>query len=174
MLTAYSANGFDIWTQTELPGKWDNSNRVLKLQWGSKEYAEKYGLQTPAFTINFKEGVVSTGDRLYVSLCSGNEDAKDKNISFQIKLTDGAGRVSTMGVDDFGGVVNPIDTPIYKPVFLDIVGKSEPVLQTICIDTGRFDGIEGNIVSMEWIMDAVETSKNGQILYVDDLYVALK
>jgi len=171
MMTAYSAEGFDTWTQTELPGKWDNSNRVLKLQWGGREYAQKYGSQTPVFRIEFTEGIVSAGDKLYVSLCSGKEHAGEHNVSFQIKLTDSAGRISIMSVDDFGGVTDPIDVPIYKPLFLAITGKREPVLQTICIATERFDGLNGSILSMEWVMDTVETSNNGYILYVDDICI---
>jgi len=171
MLTSYSAVGFDMWTQTELPGKWPNSNRVLKLQWGGKEYAEKYGPQAPVFKIGFAPGIVSAGDNLYVSLCSGKVHAGAQDVSFLIKLTDSAGHTSTMSADDFGGVANPIEVPIFKPLFIDITGKSEPVLQMIRIATERFDGLNGDIVSMEWIMDTAEISKNGQVLYVDDIRV---
>ena len=170
-LAAYSAEGFDMWTQTELPGKGDNSNRVLQLRWGGADYAEQYGPQTPVFKIEFAEGLVSAGDRLYVSLCSGKEDAGEPGVSFQIRLTDSAGHSATMSVNAFGGVVDPIAAPVYKPPLLAVIGKCEPVLQMICIATDRFDGLYGNIVSMEWIMDAAEAGKDGQILYADDLRV---
>jgi dienelactone hydrolase len=170
-LATYSAVGFDTWTQTELPGKMKNSNRVLQLQWGNKEYAEKYGPQTPVFTIEFAEGLVSAGDKLYVSLCSGKENVDGQDVSFQIRLTDSARHISIMSIDDFGGVTDPIDALIYKPLFLAATGKREPVLQMICIATEQFDGLKGSIASMDWIMDTVETSKNGQILYVDDIRV---
>ena len=171
MLNTYFAEGFDTWTQTELPGKWDNSNRVLKLQWGNKEYTEKHGPRRPIFKVEFADGIVSAGDKLYVSLCSGNENIDGQAVSFQIRLTDSAGHISIMSVDDFGGVTDPIYVPIYKPLFLAVTGKREPVLQMICIDTERFDGQSGNIVSMEWLMDTVQTSKTGQVLYVDDICV---
>jgi len=170
-LAGYSASGFDTWTQTELPGKFYNSNRVLLLKWGSEEYAEKYGPQTPVFKTEFAEGAVSVGDRLYVSLCSGNDNSNEPDVSFQIRLTDSTGRTSAMSINDFGGVVNPIDARIYKPLFLEIVGVREPVLQMVCIPTERFDGLSGSITSMEWIMDSVENSKAGQTLYADDLRV---
>ena len=170
-LAAYSADGFDVWTQTELPGKQANSNRALLLRWGSEEYFEKYGPQAPVFRIDFVESAVSMGDRLYISLCSGNENAGEPNVTFQIRLTDSAGRSSMMSVDDFGGVVDPVDTPIYKPLYLAVIGAREPVLQMVCIPTERFEGLGGSIASMEWIMDPAEVSKSGQTLYADDLRV---
>ena len=170
-LVAYSADGFDIWTQTEFPGKQVNSNRVLLLQWGSEEYIEKYGSQAPVFRMDFAENAVSAGDRLYVSLCSGKEQTGEPGVSFQIRLTDSAGRSALMSIDDFGGVVDPVETPIYKPLYLDVIGKREPVLQMVCIPTERFEGLSGSIASMEWIMDTEEPSKAGQILYADDLRV---
>lgn len=170
-MITYSGQGFDNWTQTELPGKGKNSNRVLLLQWGSKEYTEKYGAQTPVFKIEFAEGVVTMADRLYISLCSQKESLNEPNVSFQIKLTDSTGRASTISINDFGGVANPIDTPIGKPFFSLLFGEREPVLQMICIPTEQFEGLHGSIVSMEWIMDTVETNIDGQTLYADDLRV---
>jgi hypothetical protein len=172
-MVSYSCEGFDVWTQTELPGKIDNSNRVLLLKWGSKEYAKKYGAQAPKFTAEFAEGAVFVGDKLYISLCSGKESAKEPDVSFQIKLTDGAGHASVLSVNDFGGVANPIDAHVYKPLFSAVVGAREPVMQMICIPTGRFEGLgEGeSIASMEWSMDASSGGKAGQTLYVDDLRV---
>ena len=169
--TVYSAEGFDSWTQTGLPGKWDNSNRVLQLQWGSKEYTKRYGAQNPVFSVGFADGLVSACDRLYISLCSGKQSSAEQNTSFMIKLTDSSGHSATLSIDDFGGVTAPIDVPIYKPLFLEITGKNEPVLQTICIETERFSGLAGDIVSMEWIMNSAETSDDGHVLYVDDLLV---
>ena len=72
---------------------------------------------------------ILTGDRIYMSLSSRNENANDSNISFQIRLTDSDGRTSTMHINDFGGVVNPINTLIFTPLYLSIIGRSEPVLQ---------------------------------------------
>ena len=170
-LAAYSAQGFDKWTQKELPGKGNNSNRVLTLSWGSKEYTEKYGAQTPVFITEFAPDVVSAGDKLYISLCSGKKDADEPDVSFQIILADSFGHNSVMGIDDFGGVINPIDAPIGKPPFSLIFGEREPVLQMVCIPTDRFDGLQGDIVRMEWVFDVNEASKKGQTLYVDDLRV---
>jgi len=171
-LASYTSQGFDRWTHAELPGKWPNSNRVLLLHWGSKEYAEKYGVQTPIFKTEFANDIVSAGDKLYISLCSGKESANEPDVSFQIKLTDSAGHTSMMSVNDFGGVVNPIDAPVFKPLFSAIIGVREPVLQMICIPTERFEGLRGNIVSMEWIMDTAGISNAGLTLYADDLRVA--
>jgi hypothetical protein len=170
-LATYSAQGFDAWTQTELPGKLSNSNRVLMLQWGSTEYAEKKNALTPIYKTEFVKGAVSVGDKLYVSLCSGKEKANEPDVSFRINLTDSYGHVSIMSVNDFGGVVNPVNAPIFKPLFSFVLGVREPVLQMICIPTAQFDGLSENIVSMEWIMDVGEISKTGQTLYVDDLQV---
>ena len=170
-LAQYSSQGFDTWTQAGLPGKIDNSNRVLTLKWGSEEYTEKYGSQTPTFKIGFMAGTVSVGDRLYISLCSGKENADEPDVSFEIKLTDSAGNTSIMSINDFGGVINPIEAPVFKPLISAIVGVCEPVLQMVCIPTERFEGLRGDIFSMEWIMDAGEAGKTGQVLYADDLRV---
>jgi hypothetical protein len=170
-LTTNSAEGFDTWTQIELPGKIDNSNRVLHLQWGGKEYSEQYGLKTPIYCVDFKEGIFSAGYKLYISLCSGRKKAGEPGVSFTIKLTDSSGHSAVMSVDDFGGVIDPVNVPIYKPLFLAVIGKHEPVLQTICIATERFGGLHGSILRMEWIMDTFDTSNNGQVMYVDDLSV---
>ena len=170
-LAAYSAHGFDKWTQKELPGKMDNSNRVLTLSWGSKEYSEKYGAQTPVFITEFVPGVVSANDKLYISLCSGKKNSGEPDVSFQIMLTDSFGNNAEMNIDEFGGVVNPIDAPIAKPLFSLIFGESEPVLQMVCIPTDRFDGLQGDIVRMEWVFEVKEAGKKGQTLYVDDLRV---
>jgi hypothetical protein len=170
-MVGYTASGFDTWTQAVLPGKWENSNRVLLLEWGSEEYTEKYGIQTPIYKTEFAEGVVSAGDRLYVSLCSGNVDSGDPEVDFQIRLTDSTGRSSAMSINDFGGVVSPVEVPIYKPLFSEIVGVCEPVLQMVCIPTDSFEGLSGAIVSMEWVMDAENAGKSGHILYADDLRV---
>lgn len=169
-MVSYSAQGFDTWTENVLPGKWSNSNRVLTLTWGSEEYADKHNGQTPVFKTEFQQGVITSGDKLYVSLCSGKLSPDEENVSFQIKLTDSNGNSSAMNINDFGGVVDPIDAPIAKPLYSMILGTSEPVLQMNCIPTGKFKGLNGEIVSMEWIFD-VSTSKNGQILYADDLRI---
>ncbi|MDR2931560.1 MAG: hypothetical protein LBV27_00470 [Oscillospiraceae bacterium] len=171
-VAAYSAQGFDGWTQAVLPGKWENSNRVLTLTWGSEEYAEKHGPQTPVFTTEFTAGVLAAGDKLYVSLCSGKEGAEKPDVSFKIRLTDSAGNTAERSVNDFGGVVNPLESPIGKPVVSSLVGDREPVLQMVCIPTEQFEGLAGDIVRMEWVLDPVEVSKDGQTMYVDDLRVA--
>jgi hypothetical protein len=167
--TSYSAKGFDTWTQDILPGKWENTNRVLTLSWGSEEYAETYGQQAPVFTIDFAAGTLTFGDKLYVSLCSGKENADMPDVSFQIRLTDNNGNIAEMSINQFGGVTNPLDSPIGKPIISSIVGKREPVLQMICISTNQFEGLSGNIIRMEWVMDNTEISKSGQTLYADDL-----
>jgi hypothetical protein len=142
---------------------------VFKLQWGSQEHIERFGMQTPIFKAEFSENTLLMGDTLYMSLSSGNESIP--NISFKIRLTDSGGRTSIMHINDFGGVVNPIDTPIFTPLYLSIIGRSEPVLQMIHISTERFEGLQGEIVSMEWIMDIEATIKTGQTLFVDDLRI---
>lgn len=169
-MVSYSAQGFDIWTENTLPGKGDNSNRVLILAWGSEEYADKHAGQTPAFKMEFQQGTLSVGDKLYISLCSGKQKPNEEEVSFHVKLTDSTGNSAIMSINDFGGVVNPIEAPIAKPPYSMIFGTSEPVLQAVCIPTGRFEGLHGDIVSMEWIMDK-NISKNGQVLYADDLRV---
>jgi len=170
-LVTYSSQGFDRWTIAGLPSKFNSSNRVLKLQWGSQEHIERFGMQTPIFKVEFSENTLLMGDTLYMSLSSGNESINDPNTSFQIRLTDSSGRTSTMHINDFGGVVNPIDTPIFTPLYLSIIGRSEPVLQMIHISTERFEGLQGEIVSMEWIMDIEATIKTGQTLFVDDFRI---
>lgn len=172
-MVSYSAQGFDIWTENTLPGKDNNSNRVLTLTWGSEEYAVKQARQTPVFKMEFQQGTLSVGDKLYISLCSGKQKPNEEDISFQVKLTDSTGNSAIMSINDFGGVVNPIKAPIAKPPYSMILGTSEPVLQAVCIPTGRFEGLRGDIVSMEWIMDICIT-KNGQVLYADDLRVENK
>lgn len=171
---SYMAQGFDTWTQSILPGKGENTNRVLTLSWGSEEYAEKYEHEFPVFTFVFADGTLSAGDRLYVSLCSGKEDADTPDVSFNIRLTDSAGNTAEMSVNEFGGVVNPLDAPIGKPIASSIIGEREPVLQMVSIPTERFQGLTGDIVNMEWLMDNAEISKAGQILYADDLRVEKK
>lgn len=166
-MVSYSAQGFDVWTENTLPGKGGNSNRVLTLAWDSEEYAE----QTPVFKTVFGQGVLTTGDKLYVSLCSGNQSPGEEDISFQIKLTDSSGNSAVMSINDFGGVVNPIEAPIAKPLYSMILGTSEPVLQMVCIPTEQFEGLHGDIVSMEWIFDNTYSSKDRQTLYADDLRV---
>jgi pimeloyl-ACP methyl ester carboxylesterase len=167
----YSAQGFDAWTQNTLPGKWQNSNRVLILSWGSKKYKEKRDHQTPIFTIKFSENAVSVGDKLYISLCSGRQSAKEPGISFQIRLTDASGNSATMNINDFGGVADPIEARIGKPIFSAIFGTREPVLQMARIPTDQFEGLQGGLASMEWIMDKAHAGKAGQTLYADDLRV---
>jgi hypothetical protein len=170
----YTAQGFDTWTQTNLPGKWGNNNRVLMLKWGSKEHSEKNIDQLPIFSIDFSNGTITTGDTIYMSLCSGNENADTPNVSFNIRLTDNSGMISEMSINEFGGVTNPIDAPIGKPIASSIIGKREPVLQMICIPTERFDNLSSDIISMEWIIDNTEISNAEQILYADDLRVEKK
>jgi len=170
-LVTYSSQDFDRWTITRLPGRLDSSNRVLKLQWGRQEHIERFGVQSPIFRMDFAENTLFTDDRLYMSLSSGNKNADDPNISFQIRLPDSDGRTSTMHINHFGGVVNPIETPMFTPLHLSIIGRSEPVLQMVRIPIERFEGLQGEIISMEWIMDAAEISRDGQTLFVDDLRV---
>ena len=170
-LIKYSAEGLDSWTKTELLGKIGNSNRVLQLSWGSEEKTTKYGSSTPIFKFSFNDDVVTRGDKLYLSLCSDKTDSDEANTTFLVKLTDSNGNSSIMSIDDYGGVVDPIDVPIYKPILLEIVGKNEPVLQMICIDTERFEGLDGSIISMEWVMSAKETDISEHTLYVDDFLV---
>lgn len=172
-MVSYSGQGFDIWTENTLPGKGDNSNRVLTLTWGSEEYADKHTGQTPVFKTGFQQGTLSVGDKLYISLCSGNQKTNEEDVSFYVKLTDSDGNSAIMSINDFGGVVNPIEAPIAKPPYSMIFGTREPVLQAVCIPTGQFEGLRGDIVSMEWIMDLC-MSKNGQVLYADDLRVGNK
>jgi len=161
-LITYSGQGFDRWTRTALPNKWGAAeSRVLMLQWGSAD------AQEPVMTADFAESTLFMGDSLYLSLSSGNQSMDDPNVSFQIRLTDSSGRTSTMHINDFGGVTNPIDAHIFSPVISAIMGStSEPVLQMISIPTEQFEGLQGEIVSMEWIMESMGIT---QILYIDNL-----
>jgi hypothetical protein len=168
---SYSAQGFDIWTQSVLPAKWDNTNRVLKLSWGSREYAEKYREQSHVFAVSFYLGVLPVGGNLYLSLCSGKQKSDEGIISFDIRFMDENGNTAVMNSNDFGGVVDPIDAPISKPLLSALIGVNEPVLQAVCIPTGQFTGLNGDIVSMEWIFNNVNVNEDGQVLYVDDLRV---
>ncbi|MCL2580284.1 MAG: hypothetical protein FWE32_09710 [Oscillospiraceae bacterium] len=170
-LVTYSSHGFDGWTITELPTKRDSSNRVLRLQWGSTEHLQDFDVHKPVFRTEFAQGTVFVGDSLFMSLSSGNESADDPNISFQIKLTDSEGNTSTMHINDFGGVVNPVDAPVYTPIYLSLIGRSEPVLHMVRIPTEQFGGLQGEIIGMEWIMDIANIGGTGQVLFVDDLRV---
>jgi acetyl esterase/lipase len=166
-LVTYTAQGFDRWVQTELPGKWDNTNRVLMLQWGNENFAQNQ--EPPVFRMDFAEGTWSVSDRLFLSMSSGNTNNNDSNISFQIRLTDIDGRTSTKHINDFGGVANPIEARIFTPFLSVIMGDtSEPVLQMISISADRFDGLNGEITRMEWIMDNIGTE---QVLLIDDLLI---
>jgi len=162
-LAAYSAQGFDRWTTAELPGRFRNNNRVLMLQWGGTQ------AQTPVFATDFADGVVGVGDVLYVSLGSGSVNAADT--SFQIRLTDASGNTAEKHINDFGGVVNPIETPIFTPIYLSFIGRYEPVLQMVIIPIEQFAGLQGGVVRMEWIMDFAENGST-QTLFVDDLRVS--
>ncbi|MCL1964462.1 MAG: hypothetical protein FWF69_05305 [Firmicutes bacterium] len=168
-LVSYSAQSFDVWTEDCLPGKLGNSNRVLTLAWGGE--TDKYAGQAPIFKMEFQPDTLCVGDTLSISLCSGERNAHEKGISFQVKLTDSAGNSALMSIDDFGGVVNPVEAPIAKPLLSMILGTQEPVLQSVHIPTDRFEGLQGDIVSMEWIFDDLRGSENGHILYADDLRV---
>ena len=76
-----------------------------------------------------------------------------------------------MSIDDFGGVVDPIDAPAFKPIFSLIRGEREPVLQMVCIPTELFEGLSGSVDSMEWVMPAGSVGEEGATLYADDLRV---
>ncbi len=166
-LVTYSAEGFDTWTIDALPAKWENSNRVLTLMWSS----ESPDNQMPIFNVDFKPDTLYTGDKLYMSLCSDNQSTQEAEVYFDIRLTDSTGSTATMSINDFGGVVNPIDAPISKPLFSAITGSSEPVLQMVCIPTVRFEGLYGEITSMEWLFHNIEDSKDGQTLFIDDMRI---
>jgi len=141
-LVSYSAQGFDKWTFTELSSKFNSTNRVLMLQWGDED-----NTQIPIFKAEFAESVVTMGDRLYVSLSSANSSYNAPNVFFQIRLTDTHGRTSTMHINDFGGVTNPIDAHIFSPLVATLGGStSEPVLQMVGIPTELFEGLQGEIV----------------------------
>ena len=168
-MVTYSAQGFDRWTIAELPGKEDNSNRVLILSWGNEGCTQSYSVQSPIFRMEFAEGTLHMGDRLFISLSSGNENSCDQNVSFQIRLTDISGHTSTLNSNDFGGVTNPIDAHIFSPLLSAITGSTrEPVLQMVSIPSERFEGLQGEIVSMEWIMNTVGVE---QVLFIDDLRI---
>jgi len=157
-LVTYSALNFRRWTRTALPGNFGgNTNRVLMLQWGDED-------NTPVFAAEFAEGVISVGDRLYMSLSSDNTD----NIYFEIRLTDSNGNTATRHINEFGGVTNPIPINIFTPIISSMRSTREPVLQMISIPTNSFTGLQGEIVRMEWIMQTNETL---QTLYIDDLRV---
>lgn len=166
-LVTYSAQDFSRWTIDPLPGKFENRNRVLTLIWDNK----KEGEQSPLFEVAFEPDTCYVGDNLYLSLCSGKDNSKEKDVSFDICLTDRNGSSATMSINDFGGVVNPIDAPIAKPLFSSTMGSSEPVLQMVCIPTSQFKGLQGEIISMEWVIDNVNIGEDAQVLYVDDLRV---
>lgn len=166
----YSAAGFDRWTQVALPGIWHNSNRVLLLQWGDETHMEADGVSSPAFTMDFEQNTLYAGDRLYMSLGSGNANISDPNISFKIRLTDSSGHTAIKHIRDFGGVPNPINVSLFSPIFsaFNSVNTSEPILQGISVPTELFEGLNGEITRMEWIMEAFEV---GQTLYVGNLRV---
>ena len=168
---SYAARGFDIWTQCHLPGKWINSNRVLLLSWGGGAYDNNAAGDPPVYETMFLPGTVSVGNDILVSLCSGNTGKNEPDVTFQIRLTDSAGNSATMSVDDFGGVVNPVRAPIAKPPLTLFISESEPVLQMVRICTERFEGLQGNIISMEWIFEGAPTGAGGGTLYADDLRV---
>ena len=166
-LVRYSAEGFSGWTVMGLPSKFGGgTNRVLALQWGPEEDGVP-----PVFVAEFADSAIYAGDRLYMSLSSGNSSYDDPDVAFGIRLTDVNGYTATMHINDFGGVVNPIDAHIFSPIMTRIAGggTSEPVLQMVSIPTEYFEGLQGGIVSMEWVFDVAEV---GQILYVDDLRVS--
>lgn len=170
-MVSYTAQGFDKWTVDALPGKNGNSNRVLSLSWGAGTSTKREEALAPVFEVEFEEGVLTVGDKLFLSLCSAEGQHDETNIDFSIQFFDSEGNIAEMSINAFGGVVNPIDAPIAKPLVSSIMGSSEPVLQAVCIPTGRFEGISGEIVKMEWKMNTIETGTNGQTLYVDDLRV---
>jgi len=168
---SYSAQGFDSWTQHFLPGKFWNDNRVLTLTWGGEDYAEKNAMQTPVFIMAFKPGILSAGDDLYVSLGSEKREPEEGSLSFEIKLTDSEGNSTSMNINDFGGVADHVDASIVKFPLAFMVDASEPVLQMVCIQTSCFAGLNGDIVSMEWVFDNTNINDNPQVLYADDLRI---
>jgi len=129
-----------------------------------EEYADN-----SVFKIEFDSGVVAVGDVLYMSLSSGNHSYDEPNIYFDIVLTDNRGNTAMAHINDFGGVANPVTVNIFSPIFSLVSDTREPVLQMINIPTNAFAGIEGEIVSMEWVFVAGDTR---QVLYVDDLMVS--
>ncbi|MDR2889180.1 MAG: hypothetical protein LBV33_04995 [Lachnospiraceae bacterium] len=167
--TVYVADGFSRWTMDYLPGKSDNSNRVLILSWTGDDGQGDSVRRPPVFKTKFGPTTVAVGDTLYMSLCAGN-DSIASEVSFRVILTDSSGRSVVRSIDDFGGVTVPLAAPIAKPLFADSV-TSEPVLQMVAIKTDRFEGLTGNIITMEWIMDRNGESSETTTLYVDDLRI---
>ena len=163
-LVSYSSTGFNSWRVENLPGRWNNTSRVLALSWGTGTHQNP-----PTFTMDFTQGTFNTGDTLYMSLSSNNQSINDPNISFQIRLTDNDERTSMMSINEFGGVVNPIETRIYTPILMRLTDMQEPVLQMVSIPTAEFNGIYGEIVRMEWIMDDLDIE---QTLFVDALRIS--
>ena len=190
---SFSAKGFDQWTEDALPDKYGSSssnNRMLTLTWSSNKYDDKQNdnngmwlgawqeSQFPVFKVDFDNSLcpIEIGDTLYVSLCSGNTGKDEENISFQIQLTDRQGNTVSLPIDAFGGVPNPLQSSVYKPPFSLLVEASEPVLQAIGIQTDQFEGLSGDIVSMEWIFNenknSISHKKVEQKLFIGDLRLA--
>lgn len=161
-LVTYSAQGFETWTRTRLPSNFgSNTNRVLMLEIGCIGGE----LGPPVFKVDFANGLVSSDDVLYMSISSDNYN---RNIYFEIALTDTGGNRVSRHINDFGGVVNPIPVNIFSPLAALSRNNREPVLQMINIPISEFAGLTGEITSMEWIFEVGDTN---QILYVDDLRV---
>lgn len=165
-MVSYSAEGFDIWSKSNLLGKGINTNRAMKLSWSESNSSKN----PPILKANFENANLTVGDTLHISICSGKSIPTENNISFKIKLTDINGNSSQLDINDFGGVVNPIDSSIIKYPFEIILGSSEEVLQQVCIPTSQFNGLKEKIISMEWIFDNKD-NKNIKTLYIDDLRV---
>jgi len=164
-LVTYSAQGFENWTRTRLPSNFGGStNRVLLLEFGGEDEDG----ESPVFRAEFASGAVSAGDILYISLSSGNHSSDDSNIYFEIILTDINNNTASKHINDFGGVANPISVNIFSPLASLVSNNREPVLQMVNIPTSEFNGLTGEIVSMEWVFEVGDTR---QTLYADDLKV---
>ena len=157
-LVTYTAHDLSSWTIMRMPGRLNNHNRVLQLQWGDEN-------QNPTFTMNFADGTVGMGDIIYMSLTTSTQ----ADIGFYLRLTDVSGNTAQIHVDDLGGVPSPIVTPLFTPIFQLIAGDYEPVLQILPIPSNRFTGLQGEIATMELVMDTANTTKT---LFIDDLRVS--
>ena len=167
---SFMAEGFSIWKETDLPtragGMMLNDNRVVRLEWHGK-------LSQPVFNIDISSDLnIETQNKLYISLCSGDEDRKNE-VSFMIRLTDDNGSIAELPIKSFGGVPHSLYAPIYKFPFNSMIKNSEPVLQALCIPLNAFDGLSGKIIKIEWIFNNTD-STNKHILYIDDIRIQKK
>lgn len=165
----FAAEGFSLWTEMPLPARsntqYTNTNRVLTLGWREDTAIP------PVFRIDLsrKKGILKEGTVLAMSLCAGNSSAENP-VSFTIRLTDQDGTVSELPIESFGGVAEPLYSPLYKFPFSAVIGDSEPVLQAVNVPVDLFAGLHGDIIKIEFLFHT-DGSDGKQRIYMDDIRV---